>query len=176
MPILIDGNNLLFAAHDADPDRPVGRGRLGQILAEWSLRTGEPVQVVFDGPAPPRVLAEQIGGQAIQVRYSGAGVPADDLVIREIDASSAPRRLVVVSSDREVARAARRRRCTAVRSDDFWSQVLAELSRPKRKPLPPEKLHGLSRDQADRWAREFGLTGDNATDSDATQNKQRRKD
>ncbi len=157
MPVLIDGNNLLFAARDADPERPVGRSRLGQILASWSLCTREPVHIVFDGPAPASALAEQIVGDTIRVSFSGAGVPADDVVIREINASTAPRRLIVVSSDRVVALSARRRRCIAMRSDDFWQQVLADLSRPRPRPLPPQRLHGLSREESDRWAKEFGL-------------------
>jgi predicted RNA-binding protein with PIN domain len=161
MPVLIDGNNLLFAARDADPERPPSRSTLCLRLGQWARRTGENVTVIFDGPAPRGDVARQIRDPNIMVDYSGAGVSADDALTSTIEGHSAARSLVVVSSDREIARVARRRRARAVRSDDFWAAVQRDLARPRRRPLEPkEKRHGLRPADTERWLRELGLHGD----------------
>ena len=158
MPVLIDGNNLLFAALENDPERPPSRSTLCRLLGQWARRTGEKVAIVFDGPAPPPALARQTGNPDVAVSYSGGGVSADDVLTRAINAHSAPRLVLVVSSDREVARVARRRKAKTVRSDTFWTTVLRDLTRPQRQSLePPEKRHGLESDATEGWLREFGL-------------------
>ncbi len=160
MPVLVDGNNLLFAARDADPERPPSRSTLCLRLGQWARRTGEKVSVIFDGPAPTAGLARQIGDSDVAVDYSGAGSSADDVLTRRIEADSAARLLVVVSSDREILRVARRRRARVVRSDEFWAVLQRDLARPRRRPLEPdEKRQGLRPADTERWLRELGLQG-----------------
>ncbi len=161
MPVLIDGNNLLFAALDADPERPPSRSVLCLRLGQWARRTGEKVTVVFDGPTPPEGLAKQTSAPAVDVAYSES-VTADEVLAELIEEDTAARRLVVVSSDREVARAARRRKAKSIRSEAFWAALLRELARPMPRSLEPrEKTEGLSgEDQAERWMRELGLDAD----------------
>lgn len=158
MPVLIDGNNLLFAGRDDNPERPIGRSRLCELLGEWAERFGQSVSVVFDGPAPSGGLLRQIGDPRITVRFSGAA-SADEVIEMLVNADSAARRVVVVSSDREVARAARRRRATPMRSDEFWRMLLDDLARPvTRSAEPDEKRAGLGGDDAtDAWVRELRL-------------------
>ena len=159
MPFLIDGNNLLFAARDHDPERPPSRSTLCAWLGNWARRTGERVAVVFDGPVPADPLAEQISDSDVNVTFSGAGVSADDVLIDAIESDSAPRRLTVVSTDREIARVAKRRRAQPVRSADFWAQVQRDLQRPPPPPPlePEEKRHGLTADDMEHWIRELDL-------------------
>jgi predicted RNA-binding protein with PIN domain len=158
MPILIDGNNLLFAARDEDPERPIGRSKLCEILGRWACRRGQKVHVVFDGPAPTAGLAEQIGDPSIAVDYSGSGVSADARLRDILEGDSAARRLLVVSSDREIVRAAKRRRACPVASDEFWNMVQRDLSQPERESLePPEKRRGLGPGVGEDWLRELGL-------------------
>lgn len=159
MPVLVDGNNLIYAARQVDPtDLLIGRSLLCAKLGHWARRRRERVHVVFDGPRPDEPLAQQIGDPALTVTYSGRGVSADRRIHELIAADSAPRRLVVVSSDREVMAAARRRDARPVRADDFWRIVLADLARPEPQPLePPEKREGLAPEQTEEWLRDFGL-------------------
>lgn len=159
MPVLIDGNNLLYAARDAeDPDRLFGRSMLCDVLGQWARRRGERVQVVFDGPAPSAEVAVQIGHPDITVVYSGAGVSADAVLEDILETDSAARRLVVVSTDRAVSRAASRRRARPMRSADFWRRVRRDLARPPKKRVEPEeKDAGLSPEATREWLREFGL-------------------
>lgn len=158
MAVLVDGNNLLYAAYDADPERPPGRERLCALLGQWSKRSGERVSVVFDGVEPAPELAEQLRAGGVETLFSGHGVKADAVVIELIADDSAPKRLIVVSTDREIARAARRRRATPMRSDEFWTMMTADLARPPHIPLEPlEKRRGLSPGQAAEWMKELGL-------------------
>lgn len=152
MPVLIDGNNLIFALSDS-----VGRSGLCDKLSP--LLEKEPqICVVFDGPPPPGGLASQIEETGIEVRYS-AGRTADEVIMELISAHTAPRRLTVVSSDREIRKAARRRRCVVLTSPQFARQLQQE-EHPR--PLPPshepkEKQRGLTGQQSREWLKEFGL-------------------
>ena len=158
MPVLIDGNNLLFAARDSDPERPPSRSTLCLRLGQWARRTGEQVAIVFDGPRPQEPLARQISDPDVAASYSGAGVSADEVLARSVATDSAARRLLVVSSDREIVRVARRRRAKTMRSDAFWAMLQRDLGRPTPKPLePPEKRQGLLPADTERWLRELGL-------------------
>ncbi len=143
----------------AKEDHSVGRGGLCKMLALLA-RDGDRVEVVFDGPPPRGSSAKQIAQTGVSVSYS-AGRSADEIIIERISDNSAPRRLVVVSTDREIRRAARRRRCRIALSEDFAIRMirLVEQARaPKLRSVEPkEKRHGLTDKQADYWLREFGL-------------------
>ena len=156
MPVLIDGNNLLYAALEIEPERPPSRSTICLLLGQWARKTGERVSIVFDGPAPSQGQVDQISDPSVDVRFSGAGVKADETLEGLINANSAARLLMVVSTDREVRQAARRRKAKTCRSDDFWGEVLRELARPTPKPLePPEKQTGLSPEQTEGWLRKL---------------------
>ena len=158
MQVIIDGNNLLFAAHAADPERPVSRLTLCQILGRWGALRKSAVVVVFDGDEPSGGLATQMASTPVQVQFSGREAKADDVIAELIHMHSAPRRLWVVSSDKEVARAARRRAAEALRSDQYWDRVQHDLSKPKSTPNEPAgKREGLSPAETDAWLRDLGL-------------------
>jgi len=159
VPVIIDGNNLLYAARAAEDERLlVGRAMLCDVLGRWAERRREAVCVVFDGATPEAALARQIAHPAIQILYSGAGKSADAVVVEMIKTSSAPRRLTVVSSDRVIAQAARRRRAVALSADAFWVMVRRDLARPvRRRTEPAEKEAGLDPDARRQWLREFGF-------------------
>ncbi len=103
-------------------------------------------------------MARQIELTGITVDYS-RGRPADEVIIEHIRANSAPRRLTVVSTDREIRQAARRRRCKSVTSQDFavLLEKLTEAPTQRRPSEPPEKTHGLSGKHVDEWMKEFGF-------------------
>jgi len=159
VPVLIDGNNLLHAARRAQTSSLlIGRSMLCQAIGRWAQRRSERVHIVFDGPAPPPGMAAQVAHQAIQVSYSGVGVSADEALMRLLETDSAARRLIVVSSDRQIQRAAQRRRARPLDAETFWLRVQRDLARPRPvRKEPREKEAGLSPEATDEWLKEFGL-------------------
>ncbi len=151
MPHLIDGNNLMHAIGSS-----VGRESLCALLAD--LPTDQhPVCVVFDGPSPPAGVARQIEQFDVEVVYA-APKDADTILLMRIANNSAPRRLTVVSTDRQIRQAARRRRCQSVRSEDFAKTLLrTPRTGPNVPPEPAEKQDGLAPHQTREWLREFGF-------------------
>ena len=155
MPYLIDGNNLLFALYGAAANAE--RLELCRRLAEIAAG-GEAVCVAFDGPPPDEPMAALIAKTGVEAIFSGPR-PADELLLRRIAESSAPKHLTVVSTDREIREAASRRKCIVVRSEDF-ARVLERPPRPAEASPPPEpaqKRKGLSPAETQRWLREFGI-------------------
>lgn len=160
MPLLVDGNNLLYAARDAEPDRPPDRSTLCMLLGKWSRRMGDRVHIVFDGPRPAQARFAQISDSEITLEFSGSGIIADVVLIEYISENTAPKRLRVVTSDREIVRAAKKRRARTVGSGEFWIELSREEPVRQRRPQEPrEKSTGLEPEQTDHWLRELGLDG-----------------
>ncbi len=104
--LLVDGYNI---SHAVWWDQPIAtqRERLVGALAELHARTGCDVEVVFDGAdvdRPPAVSPRP----AIRVRFSPAGVEADDVILELVGTIPVSRPVIVASSDRRVREGARR--------------------------------------------------------------------
>jgi len=99
--LLVDGYNVTKLAWPTTPLEGQ-RARLLRELAPLAARSGCEVTAVFDGAelahrsavAPPR---------GVRVRFSPAGVTADDVLIDLVQAEPTGRPVVVVSSDADVA-------------------------------------------------------------------------
>ena len=156
MPYLIDGNNLIPALAEIGPE--VGRVALCELLAR-AFPMGEDICVVFDGPRPDTGVPAELDVR-LRIMFS-PGRPADLTIIDRIEADTAPKRLIVVSSDREIRQHARRRRCRSVPSDEFAATLLRLLGRPETKHAtePSEKHEGLGESDADDWLDYFGIDG-----------------
>ncbi len=144
MTILIDGYNLLFAVgmqgrHVGPGSLEHGRSALLNFLAA-SLDDSERnrTTVVFDAQSAPPGLPREQTVRGILVLFSVGYENADALVQELILADSAPRQLVVVSSDHEIQRAARRRRATAADSDRWYDDL---VRRRQRATNPPDHDH-----------------------------------
>lgn len=72
----------------------------------------------------------------LDVVYAGADREADDVIELLIARDSAPRRLLVVSTDRRLVQAARRRRAQSITSQVFLRHLASDADKPKAKPLP----------------------------------------
>lgn len=158
MPVLIDGNNLMHAAGATELEIRSSRVGLCHAIGEWAKKRQERVRIVFDGPPPRDVVLKQMAQRGVEVMFSGAGVSADAVLLELIRTDSAPRRLTVVSSDREVQRPARRRRCRVEQSDAFARAVAADLRRPDANAeRSPEKPSTLSEAEFKLWLEAFAV-------------------
>ncbi len=158
MPYLIDGHNLLYAIRGSSEEfAGMNEAIMCSVMNEYFSRIRDNAFIIFDGTGPSD-KSFYYGFANLSVKFSGADLEADDIVIDEINSDSAPRRLVVVSSDRKLRLAASRRRATSLASEDFWQMALEKLNRKVRKsPEPSEKRQGLTDAETDDWMRIFGL-------------------
>ena len=158
MPVIIDGNNLL---HAAKPAALAGLDERGLCRALGRTRwRQEGARVVLDGePGTLGRLASPVA--EVELLYSGAKRTADEVIERMINESTAPRRLVVVSSDRAVQRAARRRRATVWSSERFAHELVAAMRQDHAKADPGAAVDAtLTQAQVDDWLATFGIDSD----------------
>lgn len=164
MALLIDGYNLLHVTGLSGKGGGPGsfqrsREALLRFLAA-SLNADErkTTTVVFDAADAPPGLPAIVAHEEITVRYARDYPDADALIEELINKESAPRKLLVVSSDHRIQRAAKRRRSRTVDSDvwyaDLWQRRIH--SRTAAQQLVPEKPIGdLSPAEIAHWVSEF---------------------
>ena len=158
MALLIDGYNVLHCTHVL-PDRwsEVGVVGLCRLIDRAGPRGG--ARVVCDG-APPAAaslgaceggLRQSIG--AVKLIFAGGGHDADPLIESMIEEEAAPRQLMVVSNDRRLQVAARRRGAGIVSSEEFLRRLAGAL-RPRsgRADAKP-----TSEPEVDAWMQRFGF-------------------
>ncbi len=146
--LVIDGHNLIGQILDISLSDPHDEEKLIKRLEEYHRERGTPIIVVFDpGQAPPPT--KRLRGKGIKVLFAPPGSKADTLIINLIKKSPYPRGLTIVSSDREVRRAARARRAKTMTAESFARM----LSRPQTFPVtqPTIKEKGLSPSEVREW-------------------------
>jgi predicted RNA-binding protein with PIN domain len=158
---VIDGYNLLHAMGIlVGKVRPPGlqraRLRLQEFLvAAFGEQAGE-VTVVFDAArAPPKVPREQTY-KGLTILLAVGQQEADDLIEGLIARHSAPKQLMVVSSDHRLQTAARRKGAQAIGSTEFLDFLDRRRQRTAKAGLEqPEKKDQLSEKEIKDWLREF---------------------
>lgn len=132
--VLIDGYNLMHASGLArrtygPGDLEVCRNRLLQQLSarlnEEACRRTTVVFDAFDSVGDDQRLQHLHG---LTVIFAPAGTDADSELERLIAEHSAPGQLWIVSSDHRLHKAARRRKATAVDSEQFWDSLDADTT------------------------------------------------
>jgi predicted RNA-binding protein with PIN domain len=145
VPILIDGHNLigrLPAISLGDPDDEM---RLVQLLQSYQARTGKPVTVVFD-PGWTFALSETRRYGGVSVVFAGQGSSADAVILRRVRRSANPQGYLVVTSDRELARAVTSLGARVLDASAF----VVELSQ-RGDESPGWKETSLSDDEVEEW-------------------------
>ena len=135
---------------------PVNDIQMCRIIDQYLHLTNQKGELVFDGTGPPDKSAFDNMVQ-LEVFFAGIGTDADTVIEDKIKANSAPRRLVIVSSDRRLRKAARARKAVSIKSDEFWINVNKQLDKKKLPREPGAKRRGLSESETDQWLDIFGL-------------------
>lgn len=162
--LLIDGYNLLYATDIIGQGSNAGTLQASrQALLDFLLDTLredllERTIIVFDAKDPPPGLPRQVKQGPLQIHYATGFPNADQLLKEYIEIHTAPRQLLVVSSDHEVQRAARRRRATFVDSDVWYRKVRSQQNGPHSpRAGSHDKPAGTpSAAEVQRWMKEFG--------------------
>jgi len=80
---------------------------------------------------------------------------ADDLIEQRIRETTAPPRLTIVSNDRRLKEAARRKRCPVMECVAFWASLI-EKPRVDREPADEPERPPASSADVEHWVKEFG--------------------
>ena len=156
MSIIIDGYNLLRWVQQDEDYEDINEVSLCAVISEYLTRTRKYGQVVFDGLGPPDKT--HLGGLPnLEVYFSGMETDADTIIAEKIIANTAPKNLVIVSTDREVRAAAMSRKAVSVRSDIFWEVVVVQLERKLPIREPKEKQTGISDMETEQWLDFFDI-------------------
>lgn len=163
MALLVDTYNVLHVTGVLPPDLAgLGVLELRDLILVSRFRH-MPVALVCDGHGPgvggvdESSTASNLG---VTIHYTGSRRDADTHIERAIRACTDPHRLSVVSSDRRIARAARRRRCRVMGSDAFLEALESDWRRcADRRHAPPAQAYTIPLDPGSvQWWRDyFGL-------------------
>ncbi|HUG17823.1 MAG TPA: NYN domain-containing protein [Planctomycetaceae bacterium] len=162
---LIDGYNVLHAAGLARPtygpgDLERARHRLLRLLVNYlSDREISRARVLFDAFDAPAGLSRHSSFEGLQISFAETGSDADSLIEDLIQSHSAPRQIIVVSSDRRLQKAAHRRRAKSIDSAAFLDEILHRTPRGDEDdfiPDPNPKYEGqLSSGELAEWMKLF---------------------
>jgi predicted RNA-binding protein with PIN domain len=156
--LIIDGYNLLRAVQNlTEQSFNITDVQLCSILSEYLYRIKKKGGIVFDGTGPRDKTAFN-NLYNLEVIFSGSSREADDVIEKLILEDTAPRNLTVVSSDRRIKTAANKKKATAVDCIDFWTEVIKQLEKKKKRQVePPGKFIGISEAETEYWLKVFGL-------------------
>jgi predicted RNA-binding protein with PIN domain len=155
--LVIDGHNLLHSIHKIEDDSMIiSDVALSRIIGRYLKLTGQKGEIVFDGMGPrDKGIFDRIDG--VDILFAGMGTDTDTVIEGKIKAHTAPKRLMIVSSDRRLRKAARARKAASIKSEDFWDSIQKQLSRKRPKKEPAAKRQGLSESETNQWLELFGL-------------------
>ncbi len=152
--LIVDAYNVLhvtgvLAPEHAGPDL-IGLAELIHFSRFSSLQT----TLVCDGDSPERL---KLPGR-VETHYAGKGQDADSVIEAMLERDSAPRSVRVVSSDRRLRIAAKKRRASWMASDEFLRCLNLDAGRGKRETAafskPDVPLDGVG---VEGWLKKFGV-------------------
>jgi uncharacterized protein len=154
MPLLIDGHNLIgqipgMSLADSDDE-----GDLVMLLRRYATaRRGRKLVVVFDHGVYGH--PQRLDGYGVSCYFAHSPQDADAQLIKRIRVLKQPRDWTLVTSDRQVARAAEERGVRVISSHEFARQLTAPA---KPAPASHEERRDmrLSEAEIEEWLRLFG--------------------
>lgn len=171
MRVLIDGYNLLFQSPFVGSGRGPGwlaraRHRLiSHLHAHLPDEVLKQTTIVFDASQSGKTFSDFQSERGITVLFSRDHPEADDMLEELIRKHSAPKSLLVISSDLRIRRTAKARRAESMDADSFLAELQSERLDPAPKrsgrglppnPSPAKEVGGLTQAQVDYWLKEFG--------------------
>ncbi|MEN6561637.1 MAG: NYN domain-containing protein [Acidobacteriota bacterium] len=154
MAYLIDGNNLLgrIAPHELR-ERSGREGLVARLLA-YQRVTRARIHLVFDGN-PETTPTDIAVNPKFVIHYPGEGRSADDVILDMIAAQADRRRFFVVSSDRDIREAAKKKGLVAVTSDVFARELKTALKEGRKRRELDKRTETPTDLEIDLWDEMF---------------------
>ncbi len=139
MAYLIDGNNLMGHLSPGERRGRESRYTLTAVLLTFQRHTRRRIILVFDGPSDDDLERQKLGPK-FTILFPPPGGNADDVIQEVLALPFDRRRMVVVSSDREVKSQARTRGAEVMTCEEFEGELKkvkkkARLEREMSKPV-----------------------------------------
>lgn len=162
MGLIVDVSNVLHAGLGAaGGGTELGPERLARLIASSRYRKHK-ARLVCDGGSR-RSHAVPAGLLGAELIHSGKSHEADDVIEDLIRKDSAPKRLIVVSSDRRIVAAARKRKAATLTSEAFVAHLLSDasksLARPPKERSPRHDVP-LGKSAVEHWLKQLQLDRD----------------
>ncbi len=151
MPYLIDGHNVIGQTRGLSLEDPDDEAKLAALVRRFCAHYKRRATLIFDGGLPGGV-SPMSNADVTVVFASDRHTTADDLLLNRIRDERHPRGLIVVTSDRKIANAARERRMTVVASAEF-GRLLLKAGGAAR--AASAKVTGLGREEVAEWEAVF---------------------
>ena len=156
MPYLIDGHNLIPKIPGLSLDNIDDEKQLVEMLGEFCQATGKQVEVYFDNAPPGQARAQTHG--AVTARFVREGQTADEAITKHLKRlAGEARNWSVVSSDRQVAAAAKAAHARATPAAEFAQFLMDTLNEAGGKSQTADTT--LSDEEVNEWLDIFGETG-----------------
>lgn len=151
MVLLIDTWNVLHQTGVLPADS-AGIGTAGLCkMIENSRWRSERVTLICDGTPSD----EHATGARYQTFFTGPYKSADEEIMERVAQSTAPRSILVVTSDREIIKSIRKRGAQRIGSSAFLQALVEDSHIPKTKTV--HRPSGLSPKLAQEWKEHFGI-------------------
>ena len=158
MKLLIDTCNVLHRTGVLPPEMAgIDEESLAKLIRGSRYRNHKSI-LICDGNA--RSLSGGLRGHSnglIQFKFSGQAQSADTLILGLVERSNSPKRLIVVSSDREIQVHARRRRCQIIDADRFLSQLTNDHQSARFIQKSSQAPRTLAEGEVDEWLTQFEI-------------------
>lgn len=152
MHYLIDGHNLIAKMPDISLADPNDEVKLVLRLKSWSAGSRRRrITVVFDSGLPGG-QSRALSSGSVKVLFASTGSSADAILIRRIRNVQNPAEYTLVTSDREVIKAAQTRNMPRISAESFAAQIQASNKGAKSdSALAPF----LSAEEVEEWLKLF---------------------
>ena len=163
MIYLIDGHNLIGKLPDIQLSDPDDEQKLVKRLNDWCLLDNRRKIKVFFDAGEFGGLGDMLSRPAVRVQFSRVGQTADSVIVQFLQTIKNPQEFTLVTSDREIIYAARKRRVGYILSEEF-AILLAEELQPDPKTeteeIKPEEKGAesevdVSDSEVQTWLRAF---------------------
>lgn len=162
MPLIIDGYNLLYVTGIVgDPIGPGGTFQRSREALLNFIATSIPederalTTIVFDAADAPPGLPRTVSHRGMTVRYASDYINADELIEQLITKHHSPRGLLVVSSDHQIQRAAKRRKAAFIDSDRWYSELWQRRLELQQAPQLDKPATQLTTAEIEYWVAKF---------------------